>query len=100
MRLSSRARFMRSYYKLVELGASPQMLSKSLLMGVLFNFILPGIFTVIHAIFGLNVIRFMGQEMFQADIEPAIWPVAALTLAGFVVYFLITYAGAKRNALA
>ena len=88
------------YHKLVELGASPQMLSKSLLMGVLFNFILPGIFTVIHAIFGLNVIRFMGYEMFQADIEPAIWPVAALTLAGFVVYFLITYAGAKRNALA
>ncbi len=42
----------------------------------------------------------MGQAMFQADIEPAIWPVAALTLAGFVVYFLITYAGAKRNALA
>lgn len=88
------------YRKLVELGASNRMLSESLLAGVLFNFVLPGIFTAVHAIFGLNVIRFMSIGLLQADIEPAIWPVAALTLAGFVVYFLITYAGARRNALA
>ena len=87
------------YYKLYELGASREILSKSLLTGVLCNFLLPGIFTVIHAIFGLNVIRFMSVEMFQAAIEPSIWPVALLTLFGFVVYFFITYIGAKKNAL-
>ncbi len=87
------------YYKLYELGASREILSKSLLTGVLCNFLLPGIFTVIHAIFGLNVIRFMSVEMFQTAIEPSIWPVALLTLFGFVVYFFITYIGAKKNAL-
>ena len=87
------------YYKLYELGASRVILSKSLLTGVLCNFLLPGIFTVIHAIFGLNVIRFMSVEMFQTAIEPSIWPVALLTLFGFVVYFFITYIGAKKNAL-
>ena len=39
------------YYKLYELGASREILSKSLLTGVLCNFLFPGIFTVIHAIF-------------------------------------------------
>mgnify|MGYP000860651519 FL=1 len=87
------------YYKLYELGASREMLSKSLLTGVLCNFLFPGIFTVIHAIFGLNVIRFMSVNMFQTTIEPSIWPVALLTLFGFVVYFFITYIGAKKNAL-
>ncbi|MBF0914510.1 MAG: ABC transporter permease [Atopobium sp.] len=87
------------YYKLYELGASREILSKSLLTGVLCNFLFPGIFTVIHAIFGLNVIRFMSVEMFQTAIEPSIWPVALLTLFGFVVYFFITYIGAKKNAL-
>ncbi|MFC2670643.1 FtsX-like permease family protein [Lancefieldella parvula] len=87
------------YYKLYELGASREILSKSLLTGVLCNFLLPGIFTVIHAIFGLNVIHFMSVEMFQTAIEPSIWPVALLTLFGFVVYFFITYIGAKKNAL-
>ena len=87
------------YYKLYELGASREILSKSLLTGVLCNFLFPGIFTVIHAIFGLNVIRFMSVNMFQTTIEPSIWPVALLTLFGFVVYFFITYIGAKKNAL-
>ena len=54
---------------------------------------------LLHAIFGLNVIRFMSVEMFQTAIEPSIWPVALLTLFGFVVYFFITYIGAKKNAL-
>ena len=86
------------YYKLYELGASREILSKSLLTGVLCNFLLPGIFTVIHAIFGLNVIRFMSVEMFQTAIEPSIWPVALLTLFGFVVYFFITYIGVATNS--